>query len=158
MEQRGYGISASSDRKVYGFISTGRVGRIQKIVRFTKFDFSLEYQSVYNCSLLDVKEGTVTDQTVSDNGDIVIVIATVVTCIESFLRRYSTSFVFIKGSDESRTNLYKRVLSNYFDAFSHNFVIYGVVVPNHKDISPVIVALKKEDIEAYQVFLIGVRV
>lgn len=76
-----YDAFVSLDRLSYEFISIGPKGKIKKLVQYTLIE---DYEEVtYNCAFGDLneKEGTINDSTVTDNGDMVKVIATVVETI-----------------------------------------------------------------------------
>jgi hypothetical protein len=114
MKKESYTLFANSEN-TYNFVSVGSKGEILKGVYFEEIDTNL-----YNLVLLDydTESKTWSDESVSDNGDIVTVMATIVQIIGLFLNKNNESVVFFKGNTVSRQKLYNRIIHNYFTELS----------------------------------------
>jgi len=113
-------ISISQDKGIYEFVSKGKK-EIQKIVVFSKLD---EY---YNLGLGDLlQDGEINFKTVSDNGDMPLIIATVVQIIIQYTNFFSENIVSIYGSNRIRTLLYERAIRNNFEELNMLFDIWGI--------------------------------
>lgn len=123
MKKESYTLFANSEN-TYNFVSVGAKGEILKGVYFEEIDTNL-----YNLVLLDYDPiaKTWSDESVSDNGDIVTVMATIVQIIWLFLNKNNESVVFFKGNTISRQKLYNRIIRNYFVELSEKFVIWGSI-------------------------------
>lgn len=123
MKKESYTLFANSE-STYNFVSTGKKGEILKGVYFEEIETNL-----YNLVLLDydLETKTWSDETVSDNGDIVKIMATIVHIIYLFLNKNKKALVFFKGNTDSRQKLYNRIIQNYFSELSEKFVIWGSV-------------------------------
>lgn len=123
MKKESYTLFANSE-STYNFVSIGKKGEILKGVYFEEIETNL-----YNLVLLDydLESKTWSDETVSDNGDIVRIMATIVHIIYLFLNKNKKALVFFKGNTDSRQKLYNRIIHNYFSELSEKFVIWGSV-------------------------------
>lgn len=111
----------------YTFTSVGRK-RIEKIVDFA----DLGMGNVFNLAFGDLlPDGSVDDMSNSNNGDIVKVLATVISILRDFTTQNPQAHVTFTGSTEERTKLYTRILRSYYSGFSKEFTISGFV--NTKD-------------------------
>ena len=107
----------------YTFTSVGKK-RIEKIVDFT----DLGMGSVFNLAFGDLApDGSVDDMSNSNNGDIVKVLATVVSILRDFTTKNPQAQVTFTGSTDERTKLYTRILKSYHSSFSKEFTISGFV-------------------------------
>lgn len=127
MHQPTYPILYSEINQSYVFISRGKDRNIIKIVSFTELQpdvFSLGFGDY------DPAIKSVSDKVVSDNGDMVKVLATVVSLIDVFTQNNPTAWVHFEGSTPERTRLYRIVIDRYFEDFSQLFEILGQVNEN----------------------------
>ena len=123
--------------------------RIKKIIAYTLLQ---QDSDIYNLALGDILEtGEVSDLSVSNNSDMVKVIATVVKSLFLFFEKYPNSFVFFKGSTPERTRLYRIIISRELNQAQKKFVIYGEINseieyfrPN-QDYTSFIISLKLTD-------------
>ena len=107
----------------YTFISVGR-RRIEKVVDFT----DLGMNNIFSLAFGDLREdGTVDDRANSNNGDIVKVLATVISILKDFTQNHPEVCVAFVGSTEERMKMYTRILKSYFSVFSKNFFISAFV-------------------------------
>ena len=108
----------------YIFISEGKKN-IEKAVEFTQLKISNTYNIAFGDTLPD---GSIDDMAISNNGDIIKVLATVVKILENFLDKFPESTVFFAGSTEERTMLYGRIMKTYYSEFEEKFDISAFIV------------------------------
>ena len=130
MNQPVYEIQFSDFDQIYTFISEGKQGRIIKMVRFQEME---ELQ--YNLGFGDFIQATlqVDDEIVSDNGDMVKVLATVIKILDIFLNENPDASVFITGSSPSRIRLYQIAITSNFLLLSKTYKISGFREDNWED-------------------------
>jgi len=101
------------------FKSVGRV-TIIKVVDFTPTSI----KDLYNVSFGDLlPDGSLDDMADSNNGDIVMVLSTVVQIIRGFTVLQPSAKLMFSGSTEGRMKLYARILKVYLYDFQKEFVI-----------------------------------
>ena len=84
------------------------------------------FENFYNLTLADLQiDGTIDINTVSNNGDMVTILATVFQSLLVFFDEYPRSRVVFSGSSQSRTRLYQIALSKELHFFEDAFLIYG---------------------------------
>jgi hypothetical protein len=107
----------------YIFTSVGRT-RIKKIVDFEE----LSVKNVYNLGFGDLRpDGSVDDKANSNNGDIIKVLATVITILNDFTTKNPDVHIIFTSSTDERMKLYARILKSHFSAFREKFTIAGLV-------------------------------
>ena len=131
-----YDFIANKEKNYFQFISDGPKGRILKVVEFTK----LENENVFNLGFGDWDEANkkINDIVVTNNGDSIKVLATVASTIYDFTRKNPKAIIFITGSTEVRTRLYRMGITNNLEEIKKDFLVFGV----KKDLS-------------YELFIIG---
>lgn len=108
---------------VYSFISSGK-RNILKTVIFTP----TEYEDIVNLGFGDLMpDGTVDDVTQSNNGDMAIVLATVIEIVRTFITEHPRNTIFFKGSTPQRTRFYQRIIKNYYKEFASEFIIIALI-------------------------------
>jgi hypothetical protein len=119
-----YPIKFSKRKKIYRFNSVGRKGIIPKVVRFTEIQ-----ENIYNLGFgdFDEKFKNIDDKKVSNNGDMVKVLATVVAITELFLAENPEIWIYIEGSTSTRTRLYQIAIAKFLEYFTLKFEIYGSI-------------------------------
>jgi hypothetical protein len=121
--QHGFYSYQQLEQTRYSFISSGRQS-IQKIVSFTP----TFYPNVLNLGFGDVMaDGTLDDKRVSDNGDISIVMATVIQIIENFISENPHISIYFRGNTDQRNLLYQRVLKIYYNDFKEKYTITALI-------------------------------
>ena len=81
-----------------------------------------------NLGFGDLKaDGSIDDRIVSNNGDIIKILATIVDIVKHYTSKYPSAVIFFTGSTDERTRLYRRILKMYFQSFYSEFAIYGIV-------------------------------
>lgn len=106
---------------LYRFDSIGIKGVIQKIVVYQP----LERENEFNLALLDYVGGRFSDSSISDNGDMEKVLATVVLTFDYFFALQPQASIVFSGSDAARTRLYKIAIGKYEPIATKKFYIYG---------------------------------
>jgi len=107
----------------FTFTSVGKRS-IEKVVDF----IPTGSPNVMNLSFGDrLPDGSIDYVTVSDNGDIRRVLATVVSIINNFTSSRPEVWIYFEGSTVERTRLYNRTLKIYYPIFSKLFEIWGVI-------------------------------
>lgn len=117
-----YECSVNISFSEFEFISEGPKGKIKKMVRFIRM-----FGNLYNLGFGDFEgsSGKINDIIITNNNDSLKVLATVGFIIHDFTSKNPNSFILIKGSTLSRTRLYRRGVSKYWDYISVEFVVYG---------------------------------
>jgi len=85
-------------------------------------------EDVYNLAFGDLlPDGTIDDTSNSNNGDIVKVLATVISILKDFTAKNPKAYVFFTGSTGERVQLYRRILKSYYSMFSKDFKIMAYI-------------------------------
>lgn len=110
----------------YNFISKGPVGSVQKSVLFTQI--TPDDPIIYNLGFGDVStvKNEIDDIVITNNEDKDKVLATVANTIIDFTNYYLNTYVFVKGSTQSRTRLYQMGIARHLEGVSLDFDIYGL--------------------------------
>jgi hypothetical protein len=122
MNQPVYKTTYSSIEDRYVFESIGKNGKILNVVKFFEVD-----DDIYNLGFGDFNPITdqIDDEIVSDNGDMVKVLSTVVSLVIVFFNENPMASISFKGSTPLRTQLYQRIINHYFEEFIPSFEIFG---------------------------------
>jgi hypothetical protein len=116
-----YPIS-TDDNLTFYFTSEGPKGKIEKVVKFEQFapeTFNLGF-----CDRKSVAEDF-DDHTISNNGDIRKVLATVIQTIALFFEHYPDMRIYVEGADDRRRRLYERILKQYRIDFEEEYRFWG---------------------------------
>ncbi len=120
-----YKVKVTSSFLNYDFYSIGPQGKIKKRIAFRLFNNT---ENVYNLGFGDVGAGgEINDLIVTNNADSQKVLATVAMSVFKFFEKYPTSFIFVIGSTETRTRLYRIAIANNLDEIKQNFDIFGSI-------------------------------
>jgi hypothetical protein len=106
----------------YHFQSIGKRGVFEKAIMFSPLN-----STVYNLALLDFdpKIGDYLDDTVTDNGDMPEVLATVLKVVNDFLSKHPHKKIFVSGNSNARTRLYQIAIGKVLSDLQDSFVIKG---------------------------------
>lgn len=117
-----YDTIVTEDVLSFSFIGVGPKGHIQKLVIYQHVEGPL-----YNLAFGDRNGelGTINDLITSDNKDTEKVLATVASTIFDFFAVHTGTIVLAQGSSHSRTRLYRRYLTTFFDFIDKEFLLYG---------------------------------
>jgi hypothetical protein len=119
-----YNLEVSSDYEIFEFVSKGVKGEKKKIVQFS----ATAATNLYNLGFGDkLSDGTLDDNSISNNGDMEMVLATVAATVYEYTSKYPERSVIFAGSSESRTRLYRMAVFKNFEELSMDFVIFGVI-------------------------------
>lgn len=119
---------------VFEFLSQGPKGRIPKLIKFSETHLKDFYNLAFGDK--DIETGEIDDLTVSNNGDSEKVLATVVSAVYAFTDKNRNAWVYATGSTQSRTRLYKRGISKYYEEAVNDFEIYGLFENEWIDFNP----------------------
>ena len=107
MQIEGYKTSQKEGFDVFLFFSEGKNGNTPKVIAY-------QYISdlVYNLAFgdLNIKTGELDDLSISNNGDIIKIMATVIKTLSVFFKKHPKVNVVFKGSDDLRIKLYQRII------------------------------------------------
>ena len=108
----------------YEFNSLGPKGVIKKGVEIT----ALDQQDTYNFGFGDVRpDGTIDDQTETNNEDIIRVFATVIEIMKDYIKNNPNATLYFDGSTDQRMLVYQYIVKRYHDVFTENFIITGIL-------------------------------
>ena len=119
-----YELKAEKSLMVFEFLSQGPNGRIPKLIKFSETHLKDFYNLAFGDK--DIETGEIDDLTISNNGDSEKVLATVVSAVYAFTDKNRNAWVYATGSTQSRTRLYKRGISKYYEEAVKDFEIYGL--------------------------------
>ena len=123
-----YELSANADFTVFEFTSSGKNGRISKAIKFTQ---TLN-GNVYNLGFGDIvfsDEFTIEidDETLSNNGDLEKVIATVVLSVYLFIEDHPDVYILFGSSNKAKLRMYRMFLSRNITEILKSFTVYGAI-------------------------------
>ena len=108
----------------YRFTSRGKRAII-KVVGFT----TTGQPDIYNLWFGDLlPDDTIDDMVISNNGDMVKVLATVIQITREFMAEQSHMTVVFKGNTVQRMALYQRILKIYYAEFASQFFISAFIL------------------------------
>lgn len=115
MNYEPYEFIFNEENTHFTFQSIGKRGVFDKAIAFTPIG-----DNIYNLALLDFdpEDQNYTDQNVTDNGDMPLVLATVMTIILDYLNQFPDRKVYLIGNSRSRTRLYQIAISKVINQIS----------------------------------------
>jgi len=117
-----YQTKAGKNLDTYEFVSVGTKGRIPKVVQY----IPTNYKNMYNLGFGDkLPSGDFDDKVISNNGDSEKVLATVVATLYAFTDEHKEAMIYVEGSTESRTRLYRMGITKHLDEARKHFDIFG---------------------------------
>lgn len=124
MKHHKYPLKVDPTFRIFQFKSIGPRGEIVKEVEFSQTNFS----GYYNLGFGDKNKNTgeVSDTSNSDNGDLRIIISTVVSAVHVFTNEFTEARIYFKGSDKIRTRLYRMAIANNFTELEKDFILFGL--------------------------------
>jgi hypothetical protein len=126
MKYQRYDYQTEHEMHYFEFKSIGPKGEIKKIVAYTKVGVG----DFYNLGFGDYNEEhqSVDDKIVTNNGDSIKVLATVVSTLYAFTEKYPKAWVFATGSSEVRTRLYRMGITNNLTELEEDFSVFGMKI------------------------------
>ncbi|WP_311325796.1 DUF6934 family protein [Capnocytophaga sputigena] len=123
-----YKTNPDEDLHSFSFISEGKNGKIEKVIRYEKIT-----NDVFNLGFGDKDSitGKINDKVVTNNGDTEKVLATVVSTVFTFTERNPNAYIYATGSNHVRNRLYRRGITKYLSEALDTFAIYGML-PNQE--------------------------
>ena len=123
-----YKTNPDEDLHSFSFISEGKNGKIEKVIRYEKIT-----DDVFNWGFGDKDPitGKINDKVVTNNGDTEKVLATVVSTVFTFTERNPNAYIYATGSNHVRNRLYRRGITKYLSEALDTFAIYGML-PNQE--------------------------
>jgi hypothetical protein len=120
MKKVSYPFLHNQEKWYFEFESIGSKGVITKIVLFTKIKNRL-----WNLGFGDKLEDDWDDEVISNNGDLIKVIATVAAIANDFSEKWPARVIFIDPVDEKRKSLYNAVFKRNQTEIEQTFQILG---------------------------------
>lgn len=118
-----YPVAMSREKMTFEFVSEGKKKRILKVVQYD----AIGLHNVYNLAFgdKDPLTGEIDDEVISNNGDRDKVLATVAATVYEFTSQYPDARIYVTGSTEARTRLYRMGISGLLDEIANDFVVLG---------------------------------
>ena len=122
MNYKPYTLHVNKDSTRFQFQSIGKRGVFEKVILITQM-----HDLVYNLALLDYEpiNKTYNDLSITDNGDMPVVLSTVISSIKIFTNKYFDRSIYIRGNTSSRTRLYQISIAKVYGMLKYDFNIYG---------------------------------
>ena len=123
MNYEPYTLHITEYDRCYSFQSTGKNGTVDKVIYFSPNE-----EGMFNLGLVDVDPitGEESDKSVTDNGDLPQVMATVVTAMLLFLKSYPDQAVQFKGSTELRSRLFENYIAQTYPHLMKELTVLGL--------------------------------
>jgi len=123
MNEPFYDFAVLDEAHRFDFLSIGRTA-IHKVILY----FTTEIPNFYNLVLAEVDpDGELNIYSVSDNGDMKIILSTVFKTIIHFLKLHPEAIICFAGSTPARTRLYRAAITLNLNAVQEHFDIYGAL-------------------------------
>ncbi len=110
MKKEGYQYF-NEENTIYTFLSKGKVD-LPKVVIFQKINDNLFCLVLTDYNVLT---GEISDETISNNGDITLIMATVIKIILDFISKNTDSCIILKGNTTQKQKLYNRIINNNYN-------------------------------------------
>ena len=122
MNYEAYPFRYKEDNNHFQFQSVGKRGTFEKVIAITLIE-----DDIYNLALLDMDPVTqgYNDKSVTDNGDMPKILATVMAVIIDFLNQYPHRKIYLIGNTASRTRLYQIAINKILDQIENDPIVLG---------------------------------
>lgn len=122
MNAEKYDYKQNGDSLVYIFFSVGKK-IITKVVVYEPID-----TNTYNLAFgdYDLVNQTIDDKSISNNGDTIKVLATVIQTIRDFFEVYLSVGLQIQGSTSIRTKLYQKIIRDNLTEIETEFKVFAL--------------------------------
>jgi hypothetical protein len=125
MKQKYYKYLSDEECLWFEFESVSEQKTVKKVIVYSPFQ---DNSDVFNLGLVDaLEDGSYSDKTVTNNDDMAKVMATVIRTLLRFFEKYPTKMVYIEGSTDERTRLYRIIISRELSEIEQIFTVYGVL-------------------------------
>lgn len=151
MNYPNYELTTNTERFIYKFTSESEFKSIIKLIIFSPIKGKEGYFNLGFGKKKGLKDGDISidDLTVSNNGDMRKILATIFRATLQFTEVYKESKIFFAGSTEARTRLYRMAITTNYVELSSYFYIRGLTTDK------VFVPFEKN--QPYEGFLIEAR-
>jgi hypothetical protein len=124
MNYKPYTLNISDNNTRFQFQSVGKRGVFEKVIQFMQLSNGL-----YNLALLDYNPftGDENDLSITDNGDMPEILATVMNATILFTTEFPDKTVYFRGSSKSRTRLYQISINKVYLDLQKDLTIYGSI-------------------------------
>jgi len=128
MKYSRYNYSTEKESTIFEFTSIGNKGHVKKLVQYTEMNI----EQYYNLGFGDYNEesGEIDDEIITNNGDSLKILATVVSTIYAFTAKYPKAYVYATGSNDVRTRLYRMGITINLEELKDDFYVYGLKINN----------------------------
>ncbi|MDX2305954.1 MAG: hypothetical protein NW226_24305 [Microscillaceae bacterium] len=149
MNRDKYKYSSDNQHLIFSFFSIGKQGVITKVVVYEEIE-----DGMYNLAFGDYNYliGEIDDKAISNNGDTIKVLATVIETIKDFFVYKPESVIFIQGSTSNRTKLYAKIIRDNLSEIETEYQILALEtestsldIPDFKKEYSKFVILKKQN-------------
>ncbi|TWW01526.1 DUF6934 family protein [Chitinophaga pinensis] len=122
-----YHCSVNPATGFFEFYSEGPNGKIKKVVSYQQLQDDIYGMQRFNLCFGDWDEGSrcPNDASVTNNGDVLKVLATVAGTVITFTDKYPGCLIQAEGSTSSRTRLYQMKMKNYWEEIKGFFNVKG---------------------------------
>jgi hypothetical protein len=120
--EEGYDIQFGIEATQFSFTSIGPKGAIEKIIQFQFVE-----ENRWNLAFGDMQADDWTDNIISDNDDMRLVLQTVANTIYVFLEKYPYREVYIEPLDRQRKILYNRIFQQKWTEIEPIFFVKGMI-------------------------------
>lgn len=122
MNYKPYTFRSDEEYTSFHFQSVGKRGIFDKLILIRQLS-----EEHYNLALLDYNMNTreYSDVSITDNGDMPEVLATVMKAILLFLDKYPDRKLNFQGSTKPRTRLYQIAINKIYPDIKNDLTIYG---------------------------------
>jgi hypothetical protein len=125
MTHPSYPFDRTVDETYFEFTSVSPTRSIRKAVAFTALPARTGW---FNLALVDVLENDHFDDTsVSDNGDMEMIFATVIETLRRFFQRQPAARVLFRGSTPARTRMYRIILTKLLEEATKTYRVQGII-------------------------------
>jgi hypothetical protein len=131
MKNEHYPFVKNVESSYFEFESIGPKGVIRKVIAIEFMD-----ENAWNIAFGDKTDADWTDKSISNNGDMVKVIATVIAAVLEFSATYPTRNLVIQPLDERRKSLYNLVFQKNMEDIEQIFEIWGSFNGDFLEYSP----------------------
>ncbi len=123
MNYKPYTLDINKDHTRFQFQSVGKRGVFEKVILF-----QLLADDIYNLALLDYNPTSqeYSDLSVTNNGDMPEIFATVINAVTAFLKAYRNRKIYFEGTTSSRTRLYQIVINKIYNSDIQDLIILGL--------------------------------
>jgi len=118
-----YTLHITEHDRRFSFQSIGKNRTVEKVIYF-----STNGGDMFNLTLVDVDPitGEESDESITNNGDLPAVIATVVTAMLLFLETYPDQAIQFKGSTQRRSRLFEKYIAQIYPHLMDELTVLGL--------------------------------